>query len=75
MHIEKFSPTPAGTSVFTKHNWNMGMGYLCLIMGGAFRVWLWVCYTGKKCVFPPTEKSKETMLIRLSSRRVSVQEI
>ena len=23
-------PTPAGTSVFTKHNWDMGMGYLSL---------------------------------------------
>ena len=22
------APTPAGTSVFTKHNWDMGMGYL-----------------------------------------------
>ena len=22
------SPTPAGTSVFTKYNWDMGMGYL-----------------------------------------------
>jgi len=37
------APTPAGTSVFTKHNWDMGMGYLCLngwgiyhLMGGAF---------------------------------------
>ena len=24
------APTPAGTSVFTKHNWDMGMGYLLL---------------------------------------------
>ena len=24
------APTPAGTSVFTKHNWDMGMGYLWL---------------------------------------------
>ena len=24
------APTPAGTSVFTKHNWDMGMGYLSL---------------------------------------------
>ena len=36
------APTPAGTSVFTKHNWDMGMGYLwlngwgiCHLMGGA----------------------------------------
>ena len=37
------APTPADTSVFTKHNWDMGMGYLWLndwgiyhLMGGAF---------------------------------------
>ena len=37
------APTPAGTSVFTKHNWDMGMGYLWLngwgiyhLMGGVF---------------------------------------
>ena len=37
------APTPAGTSVFTKHNWDMGMGYMWLngwgiyhLMGGAF---------------------------------------
>ena len=37
------APTPAGTSVFTKHNWDMGLGYLWLngwgiyhLMGGAF---------------------------------------
>ena len=37
------APTPAGTSVFTKHNWDMGMGFLWLngwgiyhLMGGAF---------------------------------------
>ena len=46
-HSKKLSsggaPTPAGTSVFTKHNWDMGMGYLWLngwgiyhLMGGAF---------------------------------------
>ena len=46
-HLEVVSgggaPTPAGTSVFTKHNWDMGMGYLWLngwgiyhLMGGAF---------------------------------------
>ena len=42
------APTPAGTSVFTKHNWDMGMGYLWLngwgiyhLMGGAFMAyWL-----------------------------------
>ena len=28
------APTPAGTSVFTKHNWDMGMG-ICRLMGGA----------------------------------------
>ena len=37
------APSPAGTSVFTKHNLDMGMGYLWLngwgiyhLMGGAF---------------------------------------
>ena len=43
------APTPAGTSVFTKHNWDMGMGCLWLngrdiyqgwsiygLLGGAF---------------------------------------
>jgi len=37
------APTPAGTSVFSKHNWDKGMGYLWLngwginhLMGGAF---------------------------------------
>ena len=42
------APTPAGTSVFTKYNWDMGMGYLWLngrgiyhLMGGAFMAyWL-----------------------------------
>ena len=29
------APTPAGTSVFTKHNWNMGMS-ICGLMGWAF---------------------------------------
>ena len=28
------APTPAGTSVFTKHNWDMGMG-ISGLMGGA----------------------------------------
>ena len=42
------APTPAGISVFTKHNWDMGMGYLWLngwgiyhLMGGAFMAY-WV---------------------------------
>ena len=42
------TPTPAGTSVFTKHNWDRGMGYLWLngwgiyhLMGGAFMAY-WV---------------------------------
>ena len=42
------APTPAGTSVFTKHNWDMGMGYLWLngwgiyhLMGEAFMAY-WV---------------------------------
>ena len=42
------APTPAGTSVFTKHNWDLGMGYLWLngwgiyhLMGGAFMAY-WV---------------------------------
>ena len=42
------APTLAGTSVFTKHNWDMGMGCLWLngwdiyhLMGGAF-----MAYTG-----------------------------
>ena len=34
------APTPTGTSVFTKHNWNMGMG-ICGLMGGAFMAY-WV---------------------------------
>ena len=42
------APTPAGTSVFTKHYWDMGMGYLWLngwgiyhLMGRAFMAY-WV---------------------------------
>ena len=38
-----WAPTPAGTSVFIKHNWDMGMGHLWLtglgiydLIGGAF---------------------------------------
>ena len=27
------APTPAGTLVFTKHNWDMGMGHLYGLMG------------------------------------------
>ena len=53
------APTPAGTSMLTmwkicthmkcevKHNGDMGMGYFCLIMGGAFRVWLWLEWVGQ----------------------------
>ena len=42
------APTPAGTSVFNKHNWDMGMGCLWLngwgiyhLIGGAFMAY-WV---------------------------------
>ena len=42
------TPTPAGTLVITKHNWDVGMGYLWLngwgiyhLMGGAFMAY-WV---------------------------------
>ena len=41
--VEWGVPTPVGTSVFTKHNWDMGVGHLWLnglgiydLMGGAF---------------------------------------
>ena len=34
------APTPAGTSVFTKHNWDMEWGIYHL-MGGAFMAY-WV---------------------------------
>jgi len=30
-----------------KHNGDIGMGHLCLIMGGAFRVWLWLKWVGQ----------------------------
>ena len=30
-----------------KHNGDMGMGHLWLIMGGAFRVWLWLKWVGQ----------------------------
>ena len=33
--VEWRAPTPAGTSVFTKHNWDVEMG-ICGLMGGAF---------------------------------------
>jgi len=33
------APTPAGTSVFTKHNWDMGMGYLWLNGWGIYHGW------------------------------------
>ena len=32
------APTPAGTSVFTKHNWDMGMGYLWLNGWGIYHL-------------------------------------
>ena len=39
LHDQKLSsggaPTPAGTSVFTKHNWDIEWG-ICGVMGGAF---------------------------------------
>ena len=52
-------PTPAGTPMVTmwknctrmkcevKHNGDVGMEHLCLIMGGAFRVWLWLKWVGQ----------------------------
>ena len=30
------APTPAGTSVFTKHNWDIWEWGICGLMGGAF---------------------------------------
>ena len=44
------APTPAGTSVFSKHNWDMEMGYLYgwgiyHLMGGAFMAY-WVVMDG-----------------------------
>ena len=33
------APTPVGTSVFTKHNWDMGMGYLWLNGWGIYHGW------------------------------------
>ena len=46
------APTPAGTSVFSKHNWDMEIGYLWLngwgiyhLMGGAFMTY-WVVMDG-----------------------------
>ena len=32
------APTPAGTSVFTKHNWDMGMGHLSLNGQGIYHL-------------------------------------
>ena len=32
--LSRGAPTPAGTSVFTKHNWDMGMGYSKLSLNG-----------------------------------------
>ena len=50
--------TPAGTSVFTKHNWDMGMGYLRLngwgiyhLMCGAFMAY-WVGLNGGSFISP-----------------------
>ena len=39
------APTPAGTSVFTKHNWNMGMGYLWLNGWGIYGLLGWTFMT------------------------------
>jgi len=51
------APTPAGTSVFTKHNWDMEMGHLWLnglgiydSMGGASCCFVWK-YAQKMLVF------------------------
>ena len=30
------APTPAGTSVFIKHNWDIWKWGICALMGGAF---------------------------------------
>ena len=41
------APTPAGTSVFTKHNWDiMGMGYLWLNGWGIYHLigWAFMAY-------------------------------
>ena len=43
------APTPAGTSVFTKNNWDMGMGHLSL-NGWGIMVWvghLWPKWVGQ----------------------------
>ena len=32
------APTPAGTSVFSKHNWDMEIGYLWLIGWGIYHL-------------------------------------
>ena len=39
------APTPAGTSVFTKHNWDMGMGYLWLNGWGIYGLLGWTFMT------------------------------
>ena len=35
------APTPAGTSVFSKHNWDMGMGYLWVNGWGIYHLMGW----------------------------------
>ena len=72
------APTPAGTSVFTKHNWDMGIGYLCLngwginhLMGGAFISFLCVmisfhCHTQEVVCGVPTRFS-ETPAVSLAT--------
>ena len=38
------APTPAGTSVFTKHNWDMGMGCLWLNQWGIYGLLGWAFF-------------------------------
>ena len=38
------APTPGGTSVFTKHNWDMGMGYLWLNGWGIYHSGAFMAY-------------------------------
>ena len=39
------TPTPSGTSVFTKHNWDTGMEYLWLNGWGIYGLLGWTCMT------------------------------
>ena len=39
------APTPAGTSVFSKHNWDMKMGYLWLNGWGIYHLMVWAFMT------------------------------